>query len=59
MTQLPNDPMMLFGVINMKLRDEYASLDLLCEDMDVDKEALCQRLAEVGFEYSEEHNKFW
>ncbi len=59
MMQLPNDPMMLFSVINMKLRDEYASLDILCEDMDVNKEALCKRLAEVGFEYSEEHNKFW
>lgn len=57
--ELPEDPMMLFSVINMKLRDCYASLDELCEDMDVDKEALVQKLKAVGFEYSSEHNKFW
>ena len=56
---LPQDPMMLFSVINMKLRDQYASLDELCEDMNVDKEELIQKLAACGFEYSEENNKFW
>ena len=29
--ELPEDPMMLFSVINMKLRDCYASLDELYE----------------------------
>ena len=56
---LPQDPMMLFSVINMKLRDFYPSLDALCEDLNVDKEELMAKLAAVGFEYSEEHNKFW
>ncbi|MBO5251189.1 MAG: DUF4250 domain-containing protein [Bacteroidaceae bacterium] len=56
---LPQDVMMLFSVINMKLRDQYASLDELCEDMNVDKEALVKKLSEAGFEYSEENNKFW
>lgn len=56
---LPQDPMMLFSVINMKLRDQYASLDELCEDMNVDKEELIKKLAAFGFEYSEENNKFW
>ncbi len=59
MDNLPQDPMMLFSTINMKLRDQYDSLDALCDDMDIDKEALCERLAQAGFEYSEEHNKFW
>ena len=27
--KLPEDPMMLFSVVNMKLRDRYASLDEL------------------------------
>ena len=31
---LPKDPMMLFSVVNMKLRDEYHSLDALCENME-------------------------
>ena len=56
---LPQDPMMLFSVINMKLRDYYSSLDELCEDMNVDKEELIRKLAAGGFEYSEENNKFW
>lgn len=59
MMDLPQDVMMLFSVINMKLRDQYASLDELCEDMNVDKEALVKKLSEAGFEYSEENNKFW
>ena len=56
---IPQDPMMLFSFINMKLRDQYPSLDALCEDMDIDKEKLLATLASVGFEYSEENNKFW
>ena len=36
--QLPNDPIMLMSVINLKLRDFYSNLDALCEDMDIDKE---------------------
>ena len=51
--ELPKDPMMLFSVINMKLRDCYS------EDMDVNKDELVNQLKAVGFEYSAEHNKFW
>ena len=56
---LPEDPMMLFSVINMKLRDSYASLDSLCEDMDVDKKAILCKLHSVGFEYDSAANRFW
>ena len=57
--ELPKYTMMLFSVINMKLRDCYSSLDELCEDMDVNKDELVNQLKAAGFEYSEEHNKFW
>lgn len=57
--QLPEDPMMLFSVVNMKLRDCYSSLDELCDDLDVNKEILIEKLQAAGFEYSAEHNKFW
>ncbi|MDE6172082.1 DUF4250 domain-containing protein [uncultured Bacteroides sp.] len=57
--ELPEDPMMLFSFINMKLRDCYSSLDELCEDMDVSKEKIVDVLRSAGFEYSAEHNKFW
>ena len=57
--ELPKDPMMLFSVINMKLRDNYSSLDELCDDMHIRKEELVQKLKNAGFEYSPENNKFW
>ncbi len=57
--ELPNDPMMLFSVINMKLRDFYPSLDALCDDLNVSKEDIIRRLQAVGFEYNPEQNKFW
>ncbi|MBQ8616998.1 MAG: DUF4250 domain-containing protein [Clostridia bacterium] len=55
---LPNDPIMLLSAVNMKLRDRYASLDALCEDMGADKAQIITKLAEVGYEYSEERNQF-
>ena len=56
---LPKDPMMLFSVVNTKLRDNYDSLDALCEDMNINKAELENTLAGAGFEYSAEQNKFW
>ena len=57
--ELPQDPMMLFSAINMKLRDQYDSLDALCNDMDIERCQLESQLAAVGFEYNSEQNKFW
>ena len=59
MNELPQDPMMLFSVINMKLRDVYSSLDELCDDMNVNKDEIISKLAALGFEYNPESNKFW
>ncbi len=56
---LPEDPMMLFSVVNAKLRDEYASLDALCKDMGVERASIERKLGQAGFEYNAEHNKFW
>ena len=50
--ELPKDPMMLFSVINMKLRDNYSSLDELCDDLNVEKEDIIDQLKNA-------HNKFW
>ena len=59
MDNLPQDPAMLLSYINMKLRDDYDSLDALCDDMHISRPDLERRLAEAGFEYSPEFNKFW
>ena len=55
---LPKDPVMLYSVINLKLRDFYPDLDALCEDMDVNKEELVATLAAADFEYDTERNCF-
>lgn len=55
---LPKDPIMLLSVINMKLRDQYASLDALCEDMDIQKADVVAALEEVGYMYDEKQNRF-
>lgn len=57
--ELPQDPMMLFSYVNTKLRDDYPSLDALCDDLNVNKEELTERLKSAGFEYNETQNKFW
>lgn len=57
--QIPQDPFILLGWVNMKLRDRYASLDELCDDLDVDVKTITERLAAIGMEYSAEHNRFW
>ena len=55
--KLPEDPMMLYSFINMKLRDFYPSLDALCEDMNVEKEVIVRTLKGVGFEYNPGRNR--
>ena len=51
--------MMLMSWVNMKLRDFYPSLESLCEDLEIDKKELTDQLAQAGFEYNCELNKFW
>ncbi len=55
---LPGDPVMLLSVVNTKLRDFYGSLDVLCEEMDADKQELTEKLAAAGYRYDEERNQF-
>lgn len=57
--ELPKDPMILFSFINTNLRDNYKSLDELCEDMHVNKKNIVEELESVGFEYNPNQNKFW
>ena len=55
---LPKDPFILLSVVNTKLRDQYSSLDKLCDDLDESKELLVQTLAGIGYTYSPEQNQF-
>ncbi len=48
--RLPGDPVILLGVVNTKLRDFYASLDEMCEDMQISRETLTEKLAAIDYE---------
>lgn len=55
---LPSDPVLLLGVVNTKLRDYYASLDALCEDMNVSRTELNEKLNLIDYYYDEKRNQF-
>lgn len=58
LTGLPKDPILLLSVVNTKLRDYYPSLDALCDDMDVSREVLEEKLGMIDYRYDEERNQF-
>ena len=58
MNLLPKDPMILLSFINTQLRDNYDSLEELCESLDADMEAVNSALEAVGFSYDRERNCF-
>ncbi len=55
---VPKDPVMLLSFVNLKLRDFYGSLDALCEDMDIDRQEIAEKLASIDYHYDEEKNQF-
>lgn len=55
---LPQDPAILLSYINTMLRDNYKNLDELCDDYNVCKSNLIQKLKVIGYEYSKERNCF-
>ncbi|WP_418757886.1 DUF4250 domain-containing protein [Gemmiger sp.] len=56
--KLPEDPVMLLSFVNMKLRDQYASLDDLCDDLNVLSVELEEKLGEIGYFYNAKENRF-
>lgn len=57
-SDIPKDPIILLSYINMKLRDFYPSLDALCEDMDINRKEVENKLSSLGYEYRDEYNSF-
>lgn len=58
LTGLPGDPVILLSVINTKLRDYYPTLDALCEDMQIDRKELADKLDLIDYAYDAERNQF-
>ena len=55
---IPSDPIILLSFINTRLRDQYSSLDDLCDDLDIDRTEIEDKLRLAGFEYNPDQNQF-
>ena len=55
---LPNDPMILLSYVNTKIRDDYPSLDALCDDLNADREEIEKKLKAIDYAYNAELNRF-
>lgn len=55
---LPNDPAMLLSYVNMKLRDQYQSLEDMCDDLDVSMSEIVEKLKSIDYIYDNEKNQF-
>ncbi len=58
MSHIPSDPFMLLSFVNMKLRNAYDSLEALCEDLSLEKNAITEKLEAVGYHYDAESRQF-
>lgn len=52
------DPYILLSLINTKLRDQFASLKELCEDLAIDENDLLVKLSQIGYTYDKDSNQF-
>lgn len=55
---IPNDPVMLLSFVNMKLRDKYANLEAMCEDLDILSSEVIEKLEKIDYHYDVEKNQF-
>ena len=57
-SNLPNDPMMLLSFLNTRMRDEHVTLDKLCNQFQVNRKEIEEKLDKMGYTYNNELNKF-
>ena len=55
---IPQDLVIALSFVNMKLRDEYDSLDELCASLGQDRAELENKLAAIGYTYDPGQNQF-
>lgn len=55
---IPQDPAMLLSYINLKLRDYYSGLEALCDDLDIDRSEIEDKLSGIDYRYDKEKNQF-
>ncbi len=55
---IPENPVILLSYINTKLRDDYSSLEIFCENLDVNINDIKEKLTGIGYNYDESLNQF-
>ena len=55
---VPQDPILLMSTINTLLRDQYDSLEALCDDRELDAADIRARLEGAGYQYDAKQNQF-
>ena len=55
---IPQDSVMLLSFLNTKLRDEFSSLDELCESLSLSQEEIEDKMRALGYRYDGEQNRF-
>lgn len=58
MMKIPQDPIICLSFINTQLRDFYRDLDKLCDDLEIDRRSLDNKLNAAGYFYRAEQNQF-
>ena len=55
---VPQDPIILVSFVNTKLRDQFATLEELCQTYELNQAELCQTLNSIDYQYDETTNQF-
>lgn len=58
MKKVPQDPIICLSFINAQLRDFYRDLDELCDDLEIDRQSLNDKLNAAGYFYKAGQNQF-
>ena len=49
MSTVPKDPMILLSYMNTQLRDNYSSLEEMCQVLDLNESQIRKTLSDIGF----------
>jgi hypothetical protein len=55
---LSMDSYIFLSWINTKLRDEFNNLSILCEEYDIERQDIINKLKTIGYVYNENNNQF-
>ena len=55
---VPQDPIILVSFVNTKLRDQFATLEELCQTYELNQAELCQKLDNIDYQKADPTNQY-